>query len=153
MGEMSTGINQMTGDNEALRISSAEVARLVDEGATLMQDFTQQMETIRLTNEQSSAMIRDMATHSGEIRNVTSLITAIAEQTNLLALNAAIEAARAGEHGKGFAVVAEEVRNLAEQSKQSTAEIRRMIDTMITKRWTSVVVQYRRRQPTCGRRT
>ena len=131
MGEMSSGINQMTGDNEVLRISSAEVVRLVDEGATLIQDFTQQMETIRLTNEQSSAMIRDMATHSGEIRNVTSLITAIAEQTNLLALNAAIEAASAGEHGKGFAVVAEEVRNLAEQSKQSAAEIRRMIDTMI----------------------
>lgn len=131
MGEMATGINRMTNDNEALLISSAEVVRLVDEGATLMQDFTQQMDTIRLTNEQSAGMIRDMATHSGQIRSVTALITAIAEQTNLLALNAAIEAARAGEHGKGFAVVAEEVRKLAEKSKQSTANIGRMIDTMM----------------------
>ena len=131
MGEMETGIDRMTNDNGALLISSAEVVRLVDEGAALMQDFTQQMDTIRLTNEQSAGMIRDMATHFGQIRNVTALITAIAEQTNLLALNAAIEAARAGEHGKGFAVVAEEVRKLAEQSKQSTADIGRMIDTMM----------------------
>ena len=47
-----------------------------------MQDFTQQMDTIRLTNEQSAGMIRDMATHFGQIRNVTALITTIAEQTN-----------------------------------------------------------------------
>lgn len=131
MDEMVNGINQITNDNEAMLASSDEVSRLVGEGADLMKDVTDQMSSISASIRQSSDIITDLAIHSEKIRNVTELITGIAEQTNLLALNAAIEAARAGEQGKGFAVVANEVRNLAEQSKTSAAEIGRMIDAII----------------------
>jgi methyl-accepting chemotaxis protein len=58
-----------------------------------------------------------------DITNIVSIVSGISEQTNLLALNASIEAARAGEQGRGFAVVAEEVRDLAEQSKNAVEEI------------------------------
>ncbi|MBP9124076.1 MAG: HAMP domain-containing protein, partial [Ignavibacteriaceae bacterium] len=58
------------------------------------------------------------------IGEIIAAVNDIAEQSNLLAVNASIEAARAGEQGKGFAVVAQEIRNLSEQSKQSTSQVR-----------------------------
>lgn len=131
MGEVVTSINRITEDNEAMLLSSEDVAQLVEEGASLMEDVNGQMTVISSAIGQSAEIMNGMANYSEEIRRVTSLITDIAEQTNLLALNAAIEAARAGEHGKGFAVVAEEVRKLAEQSKRSAGEIGNMIDRMI----------------------
>lgn len=79
------------------------------------------------TMEETASQLQEK---SNEVRGITSIILGISSQTNLLALNASIEAARAGEAGRGFAVVAEEIRKLAEQTRQETENITALIDAL-----------------------
>lgn len=96
-------------------------------GNEMMKKLDAQMEFISRETEQMVEIINQLKVSSTQINDIVEMVKRISEQTNLLALNASIEAARAGEAGKGFAVVAQEVRNLAEQSKQSVEEISRLV--------------------------
>ncbi|MDD5209178.1 MAG: methyl-accepting chemotaxis protein [Elusimicrobiales bacterium] len=99
---------------------SAAGQKATDETAAGMRLIRDQMEAIART-------IVRLSEHSQSIGGIIASVTDIADQSNLLAVNAAIEAARAGEQGKGFAVVAQEIKSLAEQSKQATTQVRNIL--------------------------
>ncbi|WP_371816639.1 methyl-accepting chemotaxis protein [Exiguobacterium sp. s59] len=124
------GVGKIAGSIGSIDDDVSQSLKLAEEGgATMMQakDEVRALEReTRLTGESISALKQQ----SDEIALITEVIQSITDQTNLLALNAAIEAARAGEQGKGFAVVAEEVRKLAEQSKQSATQIAGLIESI-----------------------
>lgn len=110
-----------------------EVGRAYEQSKLGNDTIQQSVKGINSINESakySFEMIENMNQRSSEVGQIVEIITSISDQINLLALNASIEAARAGEYGKGFAVVAEEVRKLAEQSKESASGISSLIERM-----------------------
>lgn len=94
--------------------------RAVEQSIEGMHQIKEQVESI-------AEKILNLSEQTQMIGEIIATVNDIAEQSKLLALNASIEAAKAGEHGKGFAVVSMEIRNLAEQSKQATIQVRKIL--------------------------
>ncbi len=160
VGELAQGATSMAGNVTNMNNQVNEMGGLINrvvESVDLLTNSSSAMQQANneaygyITNlEKSSSAtkdavvgIRSQVVNTNEaIMKITSavgMITDIASQTNLLALNASIEAARAGEMGKGFAVVAESIGNLANQSAESTAEIRGIIDELTKQSEQSVI--------------
>ena len=98
----------------------------------LMEQTTNDMHDIEQSAHQTEESIASLESGMKEVSEFATTIAGITSQTNLLALNASIEAARAGEMGKGFSVVAEEVRVLADSSKQASDAISGIIQKIFS---------------------
>ncbi len=125
--KMSISIQSVATLSQDMTTDADGAVQIAKIGEELVQQAASQMQAVQASAQQTTTAINSLGSMSQEIGQIVEVITVIAEQTNLLALNAAIEAARAGEQGRGFAVVAEEVRKLAEQSRQAADQIASLI--------------------------
>lgn len=142
--ETAASAEQINGMTQQIEEAAREIAIRAQDGATEAEEIHQRAtqtkdETVanRMKVKQMLSEIRQGLEKALEDAKVVEQIGVLADsilaitgQTNLLALNASIEAARAGEAGKGFAVVAEEIRVLAEQSKDAVANIQAVTENV-----------------------
>lgn len=127
VNEMSASIQQVAASAEQMATDANLVVENSERGQNLVNDAIKQINAIADATGQAAVAVNSLGAMSEQIGQIVDVITGIADQTNLLALNAAIEAARAGQQGRGFAVVAEEVRKLAEQSREAAEQIAELI--------------------------
>ena len=116
--EIVDAVEMQTKQVEIIASSGAQVADNFSDNVDKLQDISLRNQKILNITDSLDENMKSLKTMLNEISFIVNSVNDIAEQTNLLALNASIEAARAGEQGRGFAVVAEEIRKLAENTKE-----------------------------------
>lgn len=126
--EIDKSSKQTMNKAQALR----EIAKnTYEQGKLGAESVVQSIHGIKASEEKMKLIaqtILDLSTHTQQIGEITAVVNTLAQQSKMLALNASIEASKAGEAGKGFAAVATEVRNLAEQSEQSTVQVQKILE-------------------------
>lgn len=125
--EISDKVGETARKTQTVAGSAEEAAKIAREGS---ENITVISETIGMIKEivvDSASLVKRLGNKSTEITGIVKIVKDIAGKTNMLALNAAIEAARAGEAGKGFAVVANEIRSLAEQTRDASRNIENLL--------------------------
>ena len=118
---------QMSDEMLAMAESSGGAVR---DGQQAVDSLQVQAHKTREANEQVVSVVGSLISNAETVEEITEQIFSISNQTNLLALNASIESARAGEAGKGFAVVSEEIRVLADGTRNLTERIRGIVDEL-----------------------
>lgn len=132
MDELNQTVDVIVDNTEQMLKISQETTEKMQGYIELMKKTTDDMQVIEQSAYQTERSIISLEEGIQEVSGFATTIAGITSQTNLLALNASIEAARAGEMGRGFSVVAEEVKVLAENSKEASDSIAGIINNIVS---------------------
>ncbi|AQS08260.1 methyl-accepting chemotaxis protein McpC [Clostridium saccharobutylicum] len=138
MNELSDRLDKISVNSNEMDKLSNNTKDLGSKGLSMIDTLIEKSNETKIATNEVNEIVQDMNESTKKINTISETIAEITEQTGLLSLNASIESARAGEAGKGFAVVAEEIGKLAEQSKNSTEEIKLIIANIQEKSDTAV---------------
>ncbi|WFR62669.1 methyl-accepting chemotaxis protein [Paenibacillus amylolyticus] len=125
--EMLNDFQRMHGQSMDMTEMSGQMERSVDHTKQTFSSLMKGMDELAESHNRSRDIMLLLEKEASDIEVITQSVKNIAEETGLLALNASIEAARAGEEGSGFAVVAQQIRKLADESKESVHRINELI--------------------------
>jgi methyl-accepting chemotaxis protein len=127
VGQIKTIAQQLVSRSQAVADTAQRTVEVSRTGQEVSRETIAGMGQIKARVDVIEENILALSERTQQIGEIIDAVNDIASQSNMLALNAAVEAARAGEQGKGFAVVAEEVRDLAERSRQATAQVKAIL--------------------------
>ena len=125
--EITNKVDETAKKAQSVAVSAEEAAKVAQEGSENISVINGTISMIKEIVVDSATLVKRLGNKSAEMTGIVKVIRDIAGKTNMLALNAAIEAARAGDAGKGFAVVANEIRNLAEQTREASKNIEKLL--------------------------
>lgn len=128
---ISSNLVRLASNTDEISDISKSVHALSEENASDMNNAKMKFDEISESTKKSKSIIDELEKKSMEILKIVEVITSISSQTNMLALNASIESARAGEAGRGFAIVAEQIRQLAEQTKNAVENISSIVHDFV----------------------
>ncbi|MEI6563025.1 MAG: methyl-accepting chemotaxis protein [bacterium] len=140
VGEFRQTVLMSTQKARKIADESMAAAHISQQGKEAAEKAAEGMRHIRLQMDSMAESMTRLSEQGEAIQQIINTVEDLAVQSNLLAVNASIEAAKAGEQGKGFAVVAQEVKNLADQSKQATAHVRTILKDIQKASATAVTV-------------